>query len=494
MFDKERPVPSILHRSRIRWSPVVLLCILTLWLAACTMPTAPTTPNATPPPPAASDQPVAAAAGEALAVFTFVEGEVWVEERTAGRQTPGLMALARSQAAPFQQIGSGASVRAAAGARATLVCFNNHVVKVTGPGEYEVTQQLCNSGSALPSGSSRGVTPDHGQIKVHQGSLDLEGEAREQESDYGNIPIILSPRNSALLTLQPTIRWVSVEDAIEYVLDLSGPGSLEEITIAAEEIACTEEALAAPNLVCTLPWPVAWPLAQDKRYFLMVSARTGIAADLRPSERSALRTLDAQTVAAMEEAVAEIQTFDLDSMTQTLLLAGLFAGQGVEAGDVRYGLYAEAIPLYEAVVATHPAPILYVTLGDAYRAVELQRYAFFAYQAAIAQLNEGVDDPAVRAAAAFGMGQVEYSRRQYELAEPHFVKAAELYTEIGSQVERAATEFALGDIADKRCDVAQAEIHYREAAQLYTALGRQPRVQKIAEAAASMRERCEANP
>jgi tetratricopeptide (TPR) repeat protein len=124
----------------------------------------------------------------------------------------------------------------------------------------------------------------------------------------------------------------------------------------------------------------------------------------------------------------------LDTVTTDLLLAGLYASADI---------VAEAIPRYERVLESQPTPALYNTLGDSYRAVDLQRYAFLAYQAALALLAQGTNDPAVEAAAEFGMGQVERSRMNFVQAEQHFARAVELYTQIGAQDELLSAQSAL---------------------------------------------------
>jgi len=116
---------------------------------------------------------------------------------------------------------------------------------------------------------------------------------------------------------------------------------------------------------------------------------------------------------------------------------------------VKNELYAQAIATYEPMLVTQPASVLHVTLGDLYREIDLQRYAFAAYQAALVLLNAGEDDLAVRAAAEFGMGQVEYSRGNFKEAEQHYEKAIALYLNIDAPTELQAVQQALVETKER---------------------------------------------
>ena len=110
--------------------------------------------------------------------------------------------------------------------------------------------------SELQPGTYRAMAPKPGEILIFEGSKILEAQTKEREGDYGRIPVILNPRNTSLLGLRPELRWVQVRGAIEYVLALSGASPFKEITVDAAEVTCVDHPLAAPNRICSLPWPV----------------------------------------------------------------------------------------------------------------------------------------------------------------------------------------------------------------------------------------------
>jgi tetratricopeptide (TPR) repeat protein len=398
-----------------------LLC----FAAACALPPTPApatvAPGATPTP-TASQTPAAHRDAELVGVLTGFTGEV-----------TAVVDGGRVSVVLFQPLLAGTTIDMGEGASATIHCLADRLLVFTGPSQVTIDAARCEDGEPLPGSSTR-LVPGGGRLRVNHNSLELEGEAREAEGDYGNIPIIVNPRNTNLLESMPTVQWIEVPGAIEYVLELSGPTSFAPVTLKAESLACFADERTTPYRLCASEWGTEWQLAAGRRYFLTVSARLGIASPLRRSQRSSLRILDTATATQLQGEISAIKARQLDPVTVDLLLAGLYA---------EHEVYAQAIPHFERVLAVQPAPVLAVTVGDAYRAIDLQRFAALAYRQALDGLDPGKDDPAVRAAAEFGLGMVEYRRMQFALAEPHFVKAVELYHQVAAQEELAAAQTAL---------------------------------------------------
>lgn len=465
--------------------------LLSLCLVSCTLGTpTPVTPTLAP---ELSTQPAGerAAIGQAepIAVITYIEGEVFVTAAIAHNWSPKLMAPlpqaatrsvapttdvpptatqapsapptlapatavpataaplptqppAEQPATPLQTVAAGATIRTAPDSSATIVCLSGQAYRVTGGQRIAVTSTLCQSAQPLPANSVPAVAPDNGRlVEKNDGSTVIEGETRERESDYGQLPIILNPRNTALLTLTPTLNWVDVTGALEYELRLSGLSSFAEILVDANSLTCHEDVRTTPNRICTHPWPSEWQLALGQRYFLTVSARTSIAAPLRESETSALRTLSDAEAEKLQTTITEIAALDLDVVTRSLLLAG--HSRTYNALDQAIGAYAEAY-------AVQPAPEIAVALGDVYLAADLQRFAAFTYQEALTQSAIAKSENlAVRAAAELGLGLVYYSRANYAEAEPHLREAVELYTAVGAIKEQENAQAAL-EAARKR--------------------------------------------
>ncbi|MCE7988952.1 MAG: hypothetical protein DYG89_47970 [Caldilinea sp. CFX5] len=239
-----------------------------------------------------------------------------------------------------------------------------------------------------------------------------------------------------------------------------------------------EEERAAPNQLCSLPWPADWVLEPGNLYTLVVAARRNVAEPWRESEPSMVRTLDADTAALLQADIAAVQALALDATTENLVLAGLYTHQQV---------YSQAIALYEVLAQETAAPTLFNTVGDLYRQVELQRYALKAYKASLDLLDAGPDDAAMRAAAEFGSGQAEYRRLRFTQAEPYFTRAAALYRAMPVQEEYAAAEYALGYSSEVGEKYDEAEQHYRKALELYGTLGLAERAAEVEKALAKMR-------
>lgn len=399
---------------------LVLSCLIAACGARSATPPQPvsTTPLPASPSPAVS-QPTAVAPTEAdlTALLTQVRGDVTVAEMTgAGEGTP-------RRARPMQVLRAGAVVRVPSGGQAGLICSTEQWIDLSGELDWQVTEAACDQGRDLPAGTYQSMSPQAGRILSVEGSMVVEPVTREKESDYGRIPIVVSPRNTSLLELEPELRWVEVPGAIEYVLSMSGPQAFEDVTLDAEELSCEADALAAPHRICSATWPASeWRLDRGGRYFLTIGARTGVASAPRPSEESDIRVLAEDTAGEVQTAVTEIEALNLDVVTQDLLLAGLYAG---------HGLYGQATAAYERILALQPSPVVYVTLGDTYSATALYRWAFEAYQEALDVLSQSGDEPAVHAAAEFGIGRVYYNYAEnYAEAAKHFAEAVQLYEKL----------------------------------------------------------------
>lgn len=411
------------------------LVLALLWLVAgCGSPAGqqPVPTPAAPPARAAPTQTVDATPNEAglTAVLSQVQGDVTVVETgDGGDQTTRV-------ARPMQVLAAGTTLRLLDGARAGLICSTERWIDLAEGSDWQLTEAACAQGRQLPAGTFKSMTPNAGRILSLEGGMVVESQTKEKEADYGRIPVILSPRNTRLLELAPELRWVEVDGAIEYVLSLSGRTGFDAITVDAAELDCVVDALTQPNRICSLPWPATdWPLAAGQRYFLTVAARTGVAADLRLSETSALRTLAGDAADGVKADVTGIQALDLDAVTQDVLLAGVY---------VRNELYGKTIDAYEQAVSARPAPAIYVALGDVYSQVALYRWAFQAYQSALGLLSQGEDDPALRAAAEFGIGRVYYAYADnYTEAARHFEAAMRLYEAAGAPEWSTAAQRAL---------------------------------------------------
>lgn len=427
--------------SQCRMVLAVTLCLACALSGACSggTPGPLTTPTVTPTPeatytPQASLTPEATSTldatpsepsgDEPIAVLTSVKGQVTVE-RSQARRLPGLAAPSAQGggwAVPYQPLYLGTSLYLAPDAGVTMVCFNDYYLAIQGQTTVSVSYQNCQTGTRLPQGYGRSVRPGgDGRIRASSGSFVWEEPAREAEGDYGRIPVILAPRNTALLEREPPLRWTGVSGALEYVLSMSGPEAFVDQQIDVEDLSCVEDARAAPGLLCSLPWPSgAWTLQEGKTYFLTVSARISLASALRASDTSVLKPLTAEQATQLSSRIADLQALDLDPTTRDVLLGGLY---------VEHGIYNQAIEAYERALKAQTVPVLYLAVGDAYREVELNRPAYTAYKVALDLLGED-GEKAQRAAIEYGIGQIEFAGMNYAEAAKHFGLSVDLYRDL----------------------------------------------------------------
>ena len=391
-----------------RLSALIVACVL---IISCGAPAS--TPI--PAPPLPTEPLTAEIPAAAIAVLAFVEGDVTVELGTAPP----------APASALELLSAGTILSLAANSRADLICFDNRALSLVGPLAARIDDQQCQGGAPLPENAAERVRPDAGRIHSSGDSLLIEGEAREKEGDYGRIPILLSPRNTAVLEPIPELRWVEVPGAIEYVAHLSGPTAFADQALDAVSLSCLEDPRTAPNRVCSAPWPAEWRLVQTGKHFLTLGARLSAASELRSPEGSWLKPVAAEESAQMQAESATIRALGLDAVTCDLLLGGLYAG---------HELYGQAIAAYESALSAQPAAVLYVTLGDLYRQIELFSLAHAAYDEALAAQTP--PDEAARAAAEFGLGQVYYAYQgDYAQASEHFAEAVHLYRQIDAAEE-----------------------------------------------------------
>ena len=92
------------------------------------------------------------------ALLTQVEGSnvIVVESTDAGEQSTRL-------ALPGQMLSSGTRIRVPAGVEILLVCSSDHVVKLAGEVDWQLTEAACDQGTELPPGTFRTHAPKGGR-------------------------------------------------------------------------------------------------------------------------------------------------------------------------------------------------------------------------------------------------------------------------------------------------------------------------------------------
>ncbi len=374
----------------------------------------------------------ASARPEALtAVLVEVQGDVTIAEAAPpARSGPGLALVRRARY--LQALKAGDEVHLPPGAQAGLVCSTDRWIALAGGRDQLLTPQLCRAGRPLPPGTYRRLAPAAGRL-CHLGlAAILEGETRRPEDDDFAVPVLVSPRQTAVLDGRPAIRWRPIPETVEYEIELTGRNPFK-LRLDAAQVPCDER--WGDLVVCALAYPgPEKELPAGEVSFLSVGARRELLGALRKENKpSRVRRLPTAKAAGVRAELARLGELPLDSASRELLAADLY---------VRQGLLGEAITAYQRALALRDAPEVRVTLADTYLEVGLLRLAARGYQ----QARDESSDGAVEAGAELGLGRVEQVRRNRNTALAHFRQARDRYAALGLRAEQARVEKAIRDL------------------------------------------------
>lgn len=357
-----------------------------------------------------------AGAIELTAVVTRLEGTVTVGEAAPAHGRGATLPVVR-RAHYLQIVGEGDELHVPPAAVAGLVCSTDRWVELAGGGYVRLTEALCRAGRPLAAGIYHRLAPAAGRMRSLKGVLVLEGATRGDEAAGHAVPVLVSPRNTAILAGRPEITWTEVPGASEYLVELTGPTRFAMVLDAAR-VACGERRHGLA--LCSTAYPAdAGDLPAGTLSFLGVGARSDFTARFRqeaePGRIERMRDDRAKVLGARLE---RLQALPLDTATRRLLEAELYAGQG---------LFAEAIAAYRQTLALVDSPEVRITLGDAYLATGLLRMAARTYHEALDSSPRGV----IRGAAAMGLGRIEQARTNFTGAAEQFDRAREAFAALG---------------------------------------------------------------
>ena len=228
------------------------------------------------------------------------------------------------------------------------------------------------------------------------------------------IPAIVSPRRTAILADQPTLRWQAVPGTSEYIVRVDDATTGESLWQA-----------TTPNTTLEYAGP---PLPLGGRYWLMVETNTGKSSlDESVSPGAAglhFTRLDTTEAEQLETEAARLRSQDWPTSAKTLALANLYRDNN---------LVTAAIDQLETLCqdTTETAP-LRRQLGDLYwRTLSIAPQANEHYAKALTLVNP--DDLEERAAILDGLGQTYLSLGQPDQATPILQEAIQLYQSLGNR-------------------------------------------------------------
>lgn len=374
-----------------------------------------------------ASQDIAQKSLELTAVLTQIEGQVTLSRESQ----PELRSVRR--ATQRQVIRRGETVHLPTGAQLTLICSTETLVSLTGPRDWVLDATACGRGLPLPAKSYNNLASYAGRILPRNGSLLLELETRNVEMGLG--PILLSPRNTAVIDANPSLTWTRVPEAIEYEIEIRGPIE-SSIRVAAGPLHCGHSSGPWHDLdVCSWTPSGRWPVLEpEKSVFLKLGYRQTLTASFRQvREVYQINRLSVNDQRGLQEGLRQIAILPVDKASRLLLTAGAYA-------QVR--LYADAIATYHEALQAEEIPEARVTLGDLYLSIGLTALADREYR----QILASTSSTATQAAAELGLGQVAYFCKHFGDAQAHFERARGLYTILGLPAEAEEAQAAAAAI------------------------------------------------
>jgi len=163
------------------------------------------------------------------------------------------------------------------------------------------------------------------------------------------IPYLISPRNTAILTRQPTLTWNAVAGATSYQVQVSGPGVNWKTQVSQQQVV----------------YFGSESLQGGKRYWVTIGADNGVSTKDKDNPGfTVLRDADMQQVKTQ---IAQLKQKPLSDNSKELALAHLYRSNE---------LNAEAIAVLEkAVTQGNQTTAVYQLLGSIYQQVGLNLLA-----------------------------------------------------------------------------------------------------------------------
>ena len=235
-----------------------------------------------------------------------------------------------------------------------------------------------------------------------------------------DIPYLITPRHSLLLSRTPLIRWHQVSGVTEYTIEVTGATGLMWRTKTKE----TQLVYAGK------------PLAAGVPYSIIIRTNTGKSSqeDNYNSEQKAtnleFRILGKSEADAVKLQAAKIVLGSVNNEVDALTLASFYNNYTLPQFET-YSLISDAIAILESLVQKGKQSVLiYRTLGDLYWQTGLVRLAETNYLKAI-DLVQGLEDMEDWTLSQYNLGQVYAAIDDYKKALEHFNQARVGYIFLG---------------------------------------------------------------
>ena len=239
----------------------------------------------------------------------------------------------------------------------------------------------------------------------------------------GDIPYILLPRDTALLSARPPLHWHEVTGVGDYL-----------VSVLADDGQDRPQVQVAGNRT---EWPEDWPSLEPGATYVLVVEGAGQLSDEGNEGHAGLGfwLLPAEQVEVVQGLEARLRAQPLSPTAADLLVAELYRS---------HGLRAEAAALLEELVLTDGAPSVWIALGEVYLEIGLALEAEEALEQALASAQAAGQQEA-EATARVGLALTARLQDDDASAQEHLLAARALYEQIGDRVRLEEVDHLLGE-------------------------------------------------
>ncbi|TBR58133.1 hypothetical protein B4U84_19525 [Westiellopsis prolifica IICB1] len=228
------------------------------------------------------------------------------------------------------------------------------------------------------------------------------------------IPYTISPRDTLILTKQPTLRWHAPNDANRF-----------EVIVRGQEVNWTKQVSreeACQGDVCELVYPGDQPLQPGVSYKLVIETTdTNRSSEEITEPGLGFKLIDEDKALEIQNIAQEIKQQEFSAVEKALKLADMYNEKL---------LTAEAIATLEALPDEDKNTTVYYQLGQLYHSIKLPSEAKAYYEKAIAKA-EVTGNKSELAVAQVGLGEANWTLGKQEEARRLLETAKAIYTELG---------------------------------------------------------------
>lgn len=346
-------------------------------------------------------------AEELTALVTAVKGRAQIEQ---GHHSIKIY--------PMRVLAAGQELSISEGGRLSLLCSNDSALRLEGPRKWVLSESECRRGREVTDGTFLSFM--NADMRRRTRSADGWLTAPVRRSDEILAPgVLVSPRQSALLSLRPVFRWVPDPQAVEYRIEGTSTQT-QGFSFKLDFLAVDCRQPFAGRTVCQAPLPrEVPPLQAGVEYQIGVSSKRGRRSPWTRAEMFAVTTLGRdrrQEVERLEQAFGTV----LDDVDERLRAVSLLYADKE--------MFSESLDLLLQVISTASAPCADDLLAASELFIESGPLAIAKAYAQSAL--DSASNRSIRAEALLKLGRIAYQQRHAEDAKKYLHQAAEILQEL----------------------------------------------------------------